>query len=334
MGNGLCAVALCLLYLFWSSDPDLRPSLSEPVHVAQPLQCRGNMCEHEPTEPAPYAPAPNAAASDAAAPTATSSLPTALALAPMTSRTLRRPIRIACVGDSLTWGHTPSGGRHYSYPLELERLLQNPPDGANPCALFEVRNFGASSAALQRRFRCRLAPGDRRLSYWDTPAFAAARRYSADLVVVMLGTNDSKCATWPEALREAFRQDCTALLQTLRPNSTGASSEEGRAARPHPGPGLGPGRGTGWGLWLATPPRVYGRNRFFINDTTLHETVVPLLRSVAAARSVPVLDVTQPLEGNPRRLFLGDGVHPSPEGTRRMARAVFDTVYPHACAMA
>ena len=75
------------------------------------------------------------------------------------------PIRVACVGDSITQG---SG-----YPLRLQLLL-----GSN----YTVRNFGVSGSTVSLNST---------RPYMNQTAFKKAEDFDPDIVVIMLGTNDA-----------------------------------------------------------------------------------------------------------------------------------------------
>jgi lysophospholipase L1-like esterase len=75
------------------------------------------------------------------------------------------PIRVACIGDSITYG---SG-----YPSKLHDLL-----GSN----YTVANFGVSGSTISTHSN---------MSYMDQPQFQQALDYHPDIVVIMLGTNDA-----------------------------------------------------------------------------------------------------------------------------------------------
>jgi lysophospholipase L1-like esterase len=85
--------------------------------------------------------------------------------------TAPRRLRVACVGDTITFGYGISAGQ--SYPDSLARLLG---DG------YEVRNFGASGTTLS-------AGGDN--PYARTAEFLASDDFAPDVVVIFLGTNDA-----------------------------------------------------------------------------------------------------------------------------------------------
>jgi lysophospholipase L1-like esterase len=88
-----------------------------------------------------------------------------------------RVIKVACVGDSITHGAGVEEREKNNYPKQLGELLGN---------RFEVRNFGRSGATLSR-------VGD--LPYASTDEFKAAIAWQPDMVIIKLGTNDTKPRT-------------------------------------------------------------------------------------------------------------------------------------------
>ena len=91
---------------------------------------------------------------------------------------VRARIRIACVGDSITFGQGVQNRETRAYPAELGRLL-----GSN----YEVVNFGVSGATLMRN-------GD--YPYWNLPEFKTIGEFRPNIVILMLGTNDAKLNNW------------------------------------------------------------------------------------------------------------------------------------------
>ena len=83
-------------------------------------------------------------------------------------------IKVACVGDSITQGSGIKDPAKDSYPAQLQKLL-----GDN----FEVKNFGHSGRTL-------LYGGD--APYIKSPKFKQAQDFNPDVVIIKLGTNDSK----------------------------------------------------------------------------------------------------------------------------------------------
>jgi len=86
------------------------------------------------------------------------------------------PIKVACVGDSITAGAGAPKGK--SYPAQLQSLL-----GPG----WKVQNFGRSGRTMLRK-------GDN--SYWKEKNLQKAEDFKPNVVIIMLGTNDSKPRNW------------------------------------------------------------------------------------------------------------------------------------------
>jgi lysophospholipase L1-like esterase len=107
-----------------------------------------------------------------------------------------RPIRVACVGDSITYGFGIKDREHDSYPAQLGVLLGSK---------WEVRNFGVNGATALRR-------GTR--PYHSQKAFEDALAYEPDVVVIKLGTNDTNAKSWPDH-KEEFISDYLQIISSF-----------------------------------------------------------------------------------------------------------------------
>ncbi|MCM4153789.1 G-D-S-L family lipolytic protein [Arenibacter sp. N53] len=87
---------------------------------------------------------------------------------------LQDPIKIACVGNSITYGSGVANKDKNAFPAQLQSMLGNP---------YEVQNFGVGGRTLLKR-------GDK--PYWETEAYSNALKFKPDIVFIKLGTNDSK----------------------------------------------------------------------------------------------------------------------------------------------
>ena len=103
-------------------------------------------------------------------------------------------IKVACVGDSITYGHGISNWPQNNYPVVLQGLLGDD---------YHVNNYGVSSFAVQES-------ADR--SYRTLPHSQESLAYDADFVVFMMGSNDSKPENWKDA--DTFRADLQSLLDS------------------------------------------------------------------------------------------------------------------------
>ncbi len=104
------------------------------------------------------------------------------------------PIRIACIGDSITEGIALANPQIHAWPAVVQRLLG---DRAT------VGNFGVGGATIAKR-------GDK--PYWDQPAYAASRAWDPTIAIIMLGTNDARSAN--DLVRHEVLADLAALVDS------------------------------------------------------------------------------------------------------------------------
>lgn len=190
------------------------------------------------------------------------------------------PYRLACVGDSITFGSRIDDRPHNSYPAQLQRLL-----GSD----WDVQNFGVSGATL-------LHAGDK--PYIHEQAYVDALRFHPNVVVISLGTNDSKPRNWLH--RDDFMRDYTSLIAAFR-----AASPRGK-------------------IFLCLPVPVVGKGNYGIREDVMAGDVDPQIRALAAEEDLPVIDLHRALDGKPD--LLPDRVHPNAEGAGLMADAVYEAI--------
>ncbi len=109
----------------------------------------------------------------------------------------KKQVKVACVGNSITYGTAISDREHYSYPVQLQKMLG---DG------YLVENFGKPGATL-------LNHGHR--PYMQQEEFRKAMAFKGDIAVIHLGVNDTDPRNWPN-YRDEFVKDYLALMDSLR----------------------------------------------------------------------------------------------------------------------
>ena len=184
-------------------------------------------------------------------------------------------VRVACVGDSITFGAGIRDRAKNSYPAVLGRLLG---DG------YDVRNFGVSGATLLKK-------GDK--PYWKLKAFQQASDFQPNVVIIKLGTNDSKPQNW------RHKADFDGDLRSLADHFTALPSKPT--------------------VWLCLPVPVY-QTRWGINEKTVKGEISPIIEKVAAEKKLPTIDLHTALSGKPE--LFPDKIHPNAEGAALMAKAV------------
>ncbi|MGY6522546.1 MAG: GDSL-type esterase/lipase family protein [Mongoliitalea sp.] len=188
----------------------------------------------------------------------------------------QKPIKIACVGNSITQG--PGQTHEDSYPMQLQVLLGNQ---------YLVQNFGVSGRTLLKK-------GD--FPYWNEPEMERIKAFQPDIILVKLGTNDSKPHNWQ--YKDEFKQDYLELLDTFR----GYLAERGR-------------------IIIVIPVPVTEDN-FGIRESVMVEEMRPILLEIIEETGLEIIDLYTPLQY--RSDLLPDGVHPNKDGLGIMAKTVYD----------
>ena len=176
-------------------------------------------------------------------------------------------IRLACVGDSLT-------GCPGTWPVHLAKALD---------ARWEIRPFGLGGATV--------------LSFGDTP-YATLKlpevlAYQPDVVVILLGTNDSKMRHW--YYRKEFERDYRKMV----------ADSQALPSRPR--------------IWICLPPPAFP-GQWGIDAGRIRE-MLPVIRRVARRQGVPVIDLHAALQDHPE--FFPDQIHPDVRGSIEIARHVY-----------
>lgn len=188
-------------------------------------------------------------------------------------------IKVACIGDSITWGFTLLNPFRQSYPAVLQTLL-----GPG----YEVKNFGHNDAAA--RF-------DSDTPYVHRSEYSRSLSWEPDIVIIMLGTNDTKRYNWDP---EVFRRDYSLIVDSY--------------------------------MELPSQPRVIlvGPIRIFqslnvlpwsLNPETMEEGVRPIVAELALEKGLQYISLQDLLTDSS---YYADGIHPHKEGARMIAEAIYN----------
>ena len=198
-------------------------------------------------------------------------------------------IKVACVGDSITYGHGVVGWEKNNYPAVLQDLLGEE---------YHVANFGSSGACVNPE-------GDQ--PYTEREIYQESLAYDADILIFMLGTNDSKAENWTDI--EGFMQDYMELLGSY--------------------------------LESENPPKVYiglCAEAFFVEESAdgvakfdiqpaIVDEIVERLELLPTSSAVPcsVIGIHALTEEHPE-WFEADGIHPNNEGAFAIAEKIAEAI--------
>jgi acyl-CoA thioesterase-1 len=184
------------------------------------------------------------------------------------------PIKIAFVGNSITQG--PGRENPESFPLQVGKILGD---------AYEVKNFGVGGRTLLKK-------GD--FPYWNEPQFQQVKEFRPDVLLIKLGTNDSKPQNW--AHKAEFVQDYLDLIAEFRDQMP----SDGK-------------------VYVILPVPVT-RVNFGITPDVMNNEQRLMLFEIIQKSGAEVIDLYTPLMDRPE--LLPDGVHPNAEGLGIMARVI------------
>ena len=218
-------------------------------------------------------------------------------------------VRVACLGNSITDGFGIDMASAYGYPAMLQKKLG---DG------YWVRNFGVSSRTM-------LNKGD--WPYMNEPAWRDALNFKPEIVIIKLGTNDSKPENWQ--YNAEFKQDLEQMIFTLRPDLKQYANMPAKKAQKAMAKALAKAAKSGIApakprILLCTPIPAF-KSTWNINDSVIVNGVIPIQQEVAQKYGLEVIDL-HTLFANDGDKVLPDGIHPNDKGAARMADIIADAL--------
>ena len=202
-------------------------------------------------------------------------------------------VNVACVGNSITEGYGIWGNK--KYPGHLQEMLGDE---------YTVTNFGKSSMTFAG---ATIKAGENSASYWKTEQFKAAMNSSPDIVVIELGTNDSKYFMANDDTRGIYNYnfgqceksqlytDYEALIDTF--------------------------------AHLPSAPEIFATLQPYSNnlewaimDTAIVNQINPIIKETATKKGVNIIDLHTLF--NTPEWFLDDSVHPNAKGAQELAKIV------------
>jgi len=198
-------------------------------------------------------------------------------------------IRVVCVGDSITYGHSVEDWEKNNYPVVLQNLLGD---------AYHVANYGSSGACVN-------PDGD--APYIQRKAYERSLMYDADILIFMLGSNDAKPQNWVDA--ETFITDYKELLDTYLQGDHPPKVYLGLCAKAYDIDGKEDGLAE-----YNIQPEVVDEIVKAIQDTASEWEV-----------DVEILDVYRLTEAHPE-WFERDGIHPNKDGAKAIAELAAEAI--------
>lgn len=191
---------------------------------------------------------------------------------------------VVCIGDSITYGQGVLDSRETnSYPALLAGLLGEE---------YRVINYGACNRTMV---------SDGNMPYAETGFVEQSLEEKPDIVIIMMGTNDSKPQNWDAA---QFEKDYAEMV------------DQYANAKSQPD------------IYLMLPPDSY-REEKEGDETAIDSTIIggelqEIIKRIAEEYDAGVIDLNTPTDGK-AELF-ADGVHPTAEGNELIAGIIYQEI--------
>lgn len=188
-------------------------------------------------------------------------------------------IKIACIGDSITEGFGLANSCTDAYPILLGEMLG---EG------YEVKNFGITGKCVQKEAND---------PYWKSGRIPKIKEFDPDIIIVKLGTNDSKTPNplnWKSP--EVFKTDYEAFLDEIKNPAKKQT------------------------FYLATGAWVK-KDAIGITREVMENGVNVCVKEIAKKRGLKIIDFHTLLENHPE--WYCDDIHPNEEGAHKMAEFVY-----------
>ncbi|WP_273450065.1 GDSL-type esterase/lipase family protein [Streptococcus ferus] len=191
-------------------------------------------------------------------------------------------ITIAAVGDSITYGLGVGRNRKtLSYPALLAKKLGS---------RYDVINYGLSGRTM-------LSTAN--FPYFKEKAAADSLKSQANIVLIMLGTNDSKKVNWNA---DQYQTDYQKAIRRYQQMSS------------HPK------------IILMIPPRCFISQATVTrpNNRVIKEEIRHIIPQLAKKMGCQVIDLYALTQNHPD--WFADGVHPNKHGNKAIAQLVYQTI--------
>ena len=190
-------------------------------------------------------------------------------------------VKIACVGNSITFGAGIGNRDKMSYPAQLQAWLGS---------RYTVRNFGVSGATMLRK-------GDK--PYWNELEYKEVMNFNPDIIIVKLGTNDSKPQNWQYSAE--FEKDYMDMVLTFK-----ALDSKPR-------------------VLLVLPVPVFVPEKWGIRDSIVRDKIIPIIKNISKATKCQYIDLYTPLL--PYKFAFPDDVHPNSIGASVMVEQIYRSLF-------
>jgi lysophospholipase L1-like esterase/pimeloyl-ACP methyl ester carboxylesterase len=194
--------------------------------------------------------------------------------------TAQEKIKVACLGNSITYGLDMANRENNAYPVQLQNMLGNG---------YQVMNFGHGGATLLKNTIN---------SYWQTKEYADALASEPNIVLIKLGTNDSKAAN--RGRYNEFESTYKELINSFKQLPT----------KPR--------------IILLLPLPSFLADTNHIYNGVLQKNIIPMIQHVAYDEKLETVNLFSLFIQRPD--LLSDKIHPTSLGATVIASRLYETI--------
>lgn len=192
-------------------------------------------------------------------------------------------IKVACVGDSNTYRHGGSNVDEYKYSYYLSNMLGKG---------YEVKNFGEIGACINPNGN---------FPYRSLRVYDAGIAYEADIIIIMLGTNDVWDYNWES--EDLFKQEYLKLIDSYL--QTEHVPE----------------------VYLCTLPKLYQEDGNTLEEGNGERVALlsNVVREIAKEHGYQVIEINQ-ITDNHHEWYERDCLHINKDGAKEIASAMAEAI--------
>lgn len=198
-----------------------------------------------------------------------------------------KPTKVACVGDSITYGYGVRQTRDQdSYPAYLQEELGNK---------YRVFNYGNNGSTILK---------DGNKPYVKQNEYNESKKVKANIYLFMLGTNDSKPINWNKS-ETSFTKDLKALVSeyvNLKSKPKVIMMQPTKSFR-------------------QIPPEDPSK----IDDELIRNDIHVAIKNVADSFKLPVINLYDFTKDHPE--WFPDNLHPNKEGNKKISHYIYHQVH-------
>lgn len=210
--------------------------------------------------------------------------------------TLYGKTKIACIGDSITFGMGLSNRKVSAYPVQLQKMLNQKAKGK-----YEVKNFGNSGRGIYLDSM----RGNEMRGFYHMKEHKAALKWNPDIVICNLGINDNEeylKEYTGERKRGQFVEDYVFLLNEYKKINPNVE----------------------FYIWNKLAPLAEGQRHYRSHAPFLMQSDLDRVAEIVGASTI---DMQEPLRERMEKIFKQDKLHPDSEGAKIIAKVTCDLLF-------